>query len=301
MRYASVALGLAILASALPPPSQASAAPSGKAKFLSRAAIVGWIDNYRHKPEPSRVPEAVRALSEFGSLRDPETAGFFAGFVAGVLGANPKEAERLVARMLLLPPPDQWLVVRAIAYSGLPSWKSLLARVADKLPARRGMIDVYLTGALPTLDAIELDKSPTFLEQVGQHFGVKPKLPPLSYGRNPELLDTLWGQYFAVGQYRPVWRIIAMLPWSKDRDSAERLSAGSSTKYTLANNAARYPDVLALIKEMAMYQKKDVRPILAEVIHAAETIETSAIRKEQMAAAARLKTGGPGYQRDMKL
>ena len=196
MRYASVALGLAILASALPPPSQASAAPSGKAKFLSRAAIVGWIDNYRHKPEPSRVPEAIRALSEFGSLRDPETAGFFAGFVAGVLGANPKEAERLVARMLLLPPPDQWLVVRAIAYSGLPSWKSLLARVADKLPARRGMIDVYLTGALPTLDAIELDKSPTFLEQVGQHFGVKPKLPPLSYGRNPELLDNALGPVF---------------------------------------------------------------------------------------------------------
>ncbi|MSP46448.1 MAG: hypothetical protein EXQ83_11490 [Xanthobacteraceae bacterium] len=301
MRYASVALGLAILASVLPPPSQASAAPSGKAEFLSRAAIVGWIDNYRHKPEPSRVPEAVRALSEFGSLRDPETAGFFAGFVADVLGANPKEAERLVARMLPLPPPDQWLVVRAIAYSGLPSWKSLLARVADKLPARRGMIDAYLTGALPTLDAIELDKSPTFLEQVGQHFGVKPKLPPLSYGRNPELLDTLWGQYFAAGQYRPVWRIIAMLPWSKDRDSAERLSAGSSAKYTLANNAARYPDVLALIKDMAMYQEKDVRPILAEVIHAAETIETSAIRKEQMAAAERLKTGGPGYQRDMKL
>jgi hypothetical protein len=298
MRYASVASGIAVLAALMAPGNVATA---GKSEFLSRAAVVGWIDNYRSKPEPWRLPEAVRALSEFGTLRDPESAGFFVGFAAGVLGANPKEAERLVLKMLPLPPADQWLVVRAIAYSGLPAWKSLLARTADKLPARRGMIDAYLTGALPTLDAIELDKSPTFLEQVGQHFGMKPKLPPVSYGRNPELLDTLWGQYFATGQYRPVWRIITMLPWSKDRDSSERLAVGSSAKYTLANNAARYPDVLALIKDMAMYQEKDVRPILAEVIHAAETIETSNIRKEQLAAAERLRTKGPGYSRDMKL
>ena len=163
------------------------------------------------------------------------------------------------------------------------------------------MIDAYLTGALPTLDAIELDKSPTFLEQIGQQFGVKPKTQPVSYGRNPELLDTLWGQYFAAGQYRPLWRVITMLPWSKERDSVERLAVGSSAKYTLANNAARYPDVLALIKDMARYQDKDVRPILAEVIRAAETTDTSGIRKEQLAAVERLKTKGPGTQRDMKL
>ena len=116
-----------------------------------------------------------KALSESGALREPETAGFYVGFVAGVLGANPKDAERLVGKMLPLPPADQWLVVRAIAYSGLPAWKSLLARTAAKVPARRGMVDAYLTGALPTLDAIELDKSPTFLEKSASSFGVKPK------------------------------------------------------------------------------------------------------------------------------
>ena len=162
------------------------------------------------------------------------------------------------------------------------------------------MIDAYLAGALPTLDAIELDNSPTFLEKVGEHFGVKPKLPPLSYGRNPELLDTLWGQYFAAGQYRPIWRIITLLPWSKDRDSGERLAVGSSAKYTLANNAARYPDVLALIKDMAAYQEADVRPILKDVIRAAETTETAGIRKEQVALIDKLKSKGAGYQRDLK-
>jgi hypothetical protein len=296
MRRASVASWFAVFAGLLAP----SAAMAGQNEFLSRAAVFEWIDGYRHKPEPSRLPEATRVMSTTGALREPETAGFYVGFVAGVLGANPKSAERLVDKMLPLPPADQWLVVRAIAYSGLPAWKSLLARTASKLPARRGMIDAYLTGALPTLDAIELDKSPTFLGQVGQHFGVKTKTPLVSFGRNPELLDTLWGQYFAAGQYRPIWRIITLLPWSKDRDSAERLSVGSSAKYTLANNAARYPDVLALIKDMAVYQEADVRPILKEVIHAAETTEIAGIRKEQLALVDKLKTRGTGTQRDLK-
>jgi hypothetical protein len=296
MRYASVASAIAMLIAVLTP----NAAPAAPAEFLSRAAVIEWIDDYRNKPEPSRMPDAVRVLSTSGALRQPETAGYYVGFVAGVLGANPKEAERLVAKMLPLPPADQWIVVRAIAYSGLPAWKSLLARVAPKLPARRGMIDAYLTGELPTLDAIELDKSPTFLEKVGEHFGVKHKVPAVSYGRNPELVDTLWGQYFAAGQYRPIWRIITLLPWSKDRDSAERLAVGSAAKYTLANNAARYPDVLALIKEMAGYQEADAGSVLKEVIQAAETTETAAIRKEQLALMEKLKVKGAGYQRDLK-
>jgi len=296
MRIASVASASAILCALLAP----QPAAANKIELVSRASVMEWIDGYRHKPEPARLPEAVRLLSSTGALREPETAGFFVGFAAGVIGANPKQAEHLIGRMLPLPAADQWFAVRAVAYSGLPAWKSLLARIASKLPARRGMINAYLTGALPTLEQIELDKSPTFLEQVGQHFGVKPKLQPVSYRRNPELLDTLWGQYFAAGEYRPVWRIITLLPWSKDRDDAGRLTVGSSAKYTLANNAARYPDVLALIKDMAIYQEADVRPILADVIRAAETTETSAIRKEQLALVDKLKTKGAGYQRDLK-
>jgi hypothetical protein len=296
MRHASVASWFAAFAMLL----TANAASAGHSEFLSRAAVIEWIDNYRNQPEPSRMPDAMHALSQSGALREPENAGFYVGFAAGVLGANPKDAERLVDKMLPLPPADQWLLVRAIAYSGLPAWKALLARATAKLPARRGMIDAYLTDALPPLGAIELDKNPTFTERVSEQLGAKPKVPPVSYGRNPELLDTLWGQYFASGQYRPIWRIMTLLPWSKERDSAERLTVGSSAKYTLANNAARYPDVLALIKKMEGYQEADVQPILKEVIHAAETTETSAIRKEQLALVDKVRKG-TGLQHDTKI
>jgi hypothetical protein len=299
MRHAAVAFAIAVLA--LMAAIEAAAAGARNIGFVTRASVMEWIDDYRHKPEPQRLPAAVRTLSESGALRDPEAAGFYVGFAAGVLRANPREAERLIEAMLPLPPADQWFAVRALAYSGLPAWKSILARVTPKLPARRGMIDAYLTGSLPVLDTMELDKSPTFLEKLGEQFGVKQERPAVSFAQNPELLDTLWGRYFASGETRALWRIVSMLPWSKDRDSAERLAIGSSAKYTLANNAARYPDVLAAIRGMAPGQDKEIKPILAEVIRAAETVQTAGIRKQQLAALEKLKTRGAGTQRDMKL
>jgi hypothetical protein len=138
----------------------------GQPKRISLARCRDRMDRQLPQQAGAFAGAGRRACADTsGGLREPETAGFYVGFVAGVLGANPTEAEHLVVNMLPLPPADQWLVVRAIAYSGLPAWKSLLARVAAKVPARRGMIDAYLTGALPTLDTIELDKGPTFLEK----------------------------------------------------------------------------------------------------------------------------------------
>jgi hypothetical protein len=300
IRLASAICLIAVCIGATLAAAQARSSPVEKIEFVSKAAITEWIDGYRNKPEPWRLSAAVRFLSESGALREPESAGFYVGFAAGVLGTNPRDAERLIDKMLPLPPADQWFVVRVIAYSGLPAWKSVLARTADKVPARRGMTDEYLVGRLPIIDAMTLDKSPTFVESIGEHFGAKPKQPEVSFARNPELLDALWGEYFASAQYRPLWRILTMLPWAKDRDSVERLTIGSAAKYTLANNAARYPDLLALIREMAPYQDAEVKPILAEVIRAAETAQTADIRKQQLAAIEKLKTKGSGYQRDMK-
>ena len=41
--------------------------------------------------------------------------------------------------------------------------------------------------------------------------------------------------------------------------------------------------------------------VYADVIHAAETTDTAAIRKAQLAMVDKLKSKGPGYQRDMKV
>src|SRR3954462_959372 len=86
MRRASVALTL-MIAAALP--AKASVTASGKHAFITRGEVVEWMDHYRERPDPSRLPEAVKALSEAGAFREPEGAGYYVGFVAGVLGTNP--------------------------------------------------------------------------------------------------------------------------------------------------------------------------------------------------------------------
>ena len=287
---------LAAVIALAPAPAQAA-----KIEFNSRADVVDWIDSYRMKPEPGRVPAAVRVLSKAGALRDQEAAGFYVGFVAGVLNANPSRADELIGKMLPLPDADQWLAVRAIAYSGLPGWRDLLRKYSGHLPARQALIERYLDGKLLTLDEIELDKSPTWLEKIHIQMGGKPPTKEISYGGNPELLDTLWGRYFASSDRKAIWRIFTILPWSKDSDSLERLTVGSAAKYTLTNNASRYPDVLALLKERAPRQPEEIRGVLLDVIKAAETGQTARIRKEQLAEIEEFKRTGSGTKKKLKL
>ena len=269
------------------------------------------MKEYRAKPDPRSVPLLMRALSQRGAFKDPEASGVYVGFFAGVLGANPRTAKALMAQTLPLPFEDQWVVVKALAYSGLPQWRELMRDLATKLPNRKTLIEYYLTGKMPTLIDAQLEpEKPDPMAKMKRIFRSEtyfgPKKPPekkreLTFATNPELIDTHWGLYFATGMEGPISRIVTLLPWSKERDSAERLVIGSSAKYTLTNNAARYPDVLATLLEMAPQQDKEVRPALTEVIRAAETVQTASIRKEQLAALEKLKTKGAGYQRDMKL
>jgi hypothetical protein len=289
---AALVVGLALLV-----PAVAAPPPRG-GDFTSVTAVQKFMYEYRTKKNLAGVPAAVRALSRLGTLKDPEGSGIYLGFIAGVIGANPGKAEDVIARTLPLTPQDQWVIVRAIAYSGHPDWKNLMSKFAGRMPARAVMIHEYVSGKLPSIDDMALEEpDPTFLQKINLFNKPVPGKPTLD--KSPELLDVLWGYYFATGSYKPVLRIIAMLPWSKDRDSVEKLTLGSTAKYTLANYAAREPDLLDMLKRAATDQPKNVEPILREVIHAAETVSVAALHREQTAAVEELKRKGPGYKRDV--
>jgi hypothetical protein len=121
----------------------------------------------------------------------------------------------------------------------------------------------------------------------------------MTFDLNPELLDTLWGYYFATGSYLPIARVIALLPWSKEVDSGEKLTIGSMAKFTLASNAARNPDLLAMLKRAAKYQRKEVVRTLNDVIEAAETVDMARLRRDALASLEDLKRKGPGFKRDI--
>src|SRR5438552_2509346 len=206
----------------------ASADPTPLGEPASVESVQRWMSNYRAKPDPATVPAVVRALSRLGAFKDPEASETHVGFIAGVIGANPGKAEELIAKMLPLPDEDQWIIVRAIAYSGLPEWKALLAKFAERMPARKVMIDKILANKLPTLWQMAPDQRPSAWATVKDYLTIdrltgKEKRKDVVLDPTAELLDTFWGYYFATGSARPISRIVAMLPWSKEDDSVEKL------------------------------------------------------------------------------
>ncbi len=300
MRRLIIVLITLMTASVLAAP--AWAAPLRPGEFSSREGVLGWINGYRAKRDFAHVSEAVRALSALGVFRDPENAGAFVGFLAGILASHPARAEELVEKMLPRPAEDQWAVVQAIAYSGLPDWKTLLGRFGARLPTRQLMIQKYLAGQLPTLDQAGFEQAPGPFAKLRRYldFGDKPAEKKAVLAPSPVLLDLLWGYYFATGSYNPgISRIVALLSWSRDKDDIDRLTLGGMAKYTLAANAARDPKLLGMLKSVARHYPKELKASLDEVIEAAETVDLARLRKEATAAIDELKRKGPGYRRDI--
>ncbi len=275
-----------------------------KPDLSSSAGILHWMNGYRSQPDPLRAAEAIHALSELGELHNQESAGVYLGFAAGVLASNPSKADELVGRMLPMPAEDQWLVVRAVAYSAIPGWKDLLARVAPRVPARGPMLQKYLAGTLPTLAQYSADEtSQGWLDRTAKLLKIsfKPEAHPVVLRASPEILDTLWGYYFATGDSTPLQHIISLLPWAKDRDLVDRLTLGSMAKYTLAQNASRDPVLLATLKTLRNTEARETRSVLDEVIEAADDVDVSRLRREALAALDELKRKGSATKRDVTL
>jgi len=257
---------------------QAQAAPEPQDAFSSPERLMDWISSYRKHPKPSRVPAAVHAMREFGLFGDEEKAWFCTGFIAGVLGSNPKDGPGLVARMFPMPDKEQAVIIRAIAYSGRPDWREMLEKSSAKMPLRRPLIDDFLAGKRPTL--VEL---------------------PLDHGGSPGIY-ALWGYYVATGQHEPVVRIMQALRWSKNKDgggfsfrkvfsgwgsdpsAVEKITTGGTAKWTLASYAERDRELLKLYRVEYERQPQDIALPLKDVIEAAEIFESEKIRKDQFGA-----------------
>jgi hypothetical protein len=249
------------------PPRTIRAEPARQTVFASPEAIARWINGYRGKPEPDRLPAAVKAMSDYGVFKDNETSGLYIGFMAGVLAGEGAKADAMLARLFPLPPEDHVAVIKAIAYSELPNWKASLKGIAERMPARASVVDRYLTDKLPTLAALPLDA------------GVAP-------------LDVLWGVYFATGSYEPILRIVSIVHWSKEASNVDRLTIGSMARWTLAQNASRDMELLSLLKRTLAAEPKATAGLLREIVDAAEIGEVGKIRKDAVAAIETMKVKG---------
>jgi hypothetical protein len=302
MRAAAIVTILFILVS----PADATVSPEIDPR-ASLSVVQQWIYNYRAKPDYAHIPGAVRVLFHAQTFKEPESAGIYLGFIAGAIGSNPAKAEQLVNSFFPVPPEDEWVIVRAIAYSGLPDWRNLLRRIAPRMPGRQVMINDYLSGALPTLSKIPLeDVKPGMLDKLRGAFTHNPfakedqKLnTKVTFANSQDLLDTLWGYYFATGSYAPILRIMSLLPWSKSRDTIDKLTVGSMARYTLASYAVRDQGLREFLRGELPHQPADIKAPLGEVIEAADTVQLAAVRKDALAAVEELKTKGSDSRRNL--
>jgi hypothetical protein len=302
MRYAAFVAALLFLM----PSADAAVSPEIDPR-TSLSVVQQWIYNYRAKPDYAHVPAAVRVLFHAQTFKEPENSGIYLGFIAGAIGSNPAKAEQLVNSFFPVPPEDEWVIVRAIAYSGLPDWKNLLRSVGPRMPARKVMIDSYLAGTLPTLTDIPLEeKKPGMLDKLRGTFthnpfskDDKPVHTVLTFASNQDLLDTLWGYYFATGSHIPIQRIVQMLPWAKSRDTVDKLTVGSMARYTLASYAVRDAGLREFLRSDLARHPPTVKAPLGEVIEAADTVQLAALRKDALAAVDELKTKGSDSRRNL--
>ena len=252
--------------------------PEPQGAFSSPDRLMDWMSNYRNHKSPSRVPVAVHAMKDYGLFADEEKAWFCTGFIAGVLGSNPKDGPNLIPGMFPMPDKEQAVIIRAIAYSGRPDWRELLEKTSQRTPLRRPLIDDFLAGKRPTL--MEL---------------------PLDTGGSPGIY-ALWGYYVATGQYEPVVRIMQALRWSKrkgdsgfsfrkvftgwgsDPSAIDKITTGGTAKWTLASYAERDRALLALYRAEYARQPQDIALPLKDVIDAAEIFESEKVRKDQFGA-----------------
>ena len=265
---------LPVLASPEPEPIEPQ---RSEGSFSTPERLVDGVYNYHAHPTPWRVPAAVRAMRELGLFTDEEKGSFCTGFIAGVLGANPKDGPALVGKMLPMPDKDQAVLIRAIAYSGRPDWRELLTKYKDRMALRQPLIDSYLSGKAKTLMEVDLSDGPS-------------------------VVYTLWGYYVATGQYEPVVRIMQALRWSKNKNdgnfslkkifsnwrndpsAVDKISTGATAKWTLASYAERNRDLLSLYRAEYERQPKEIAQPLRDVIMSAELFESEKIRKDQFGA-----------------
>lgn len=269
----------------LTPPPTGGAAPqqaapqqaASQSEFSSAERLLDWVSNYRDRPQYWKVPTAVHAMRDYGLFEDQEQRWFCAGFIAGVLGTNPKDGPGLIPKMFPMPPKEQEVIIRAIAYSGRPDWQDLLTKNADKMPLRKPLIDDFLNGRRPTLQKLELE--------VG----------------GAQAVYAHWGYYVASGQHEPVVRIMQALKWSKgaeekgffgkltsgwgsDGSDVDRVTTGGTAKWTLASYAERDRNLISLYRSEIPNQPEEVAKPLKDVVEAAELFEAEKIRKEQYGA-----------------
>jgi hypothetical protein len=219
-------------------------------EFKSQEDFSHWLTFYYENPEPNRIPDAVKYMSQSGVLNNNNATSPIFGFLSGVFLGNPELINQWLKELHNLKEKHMSVVVLGLWYSGLQDTKSQVSALLDEYPKLKPEFSFINQG------------SPMTVEQI-----------PLEQG--PWVLDALWGKFMATGESTPVERIITTLPWIDIKGDTNRLLIGGSARWSLTSNAVQHKRVLEICKEVVKTQSGEVAEKLGEVIeYATKELQT---------------------------
>jgi len=209
--------------------------------FQSKEDFSKWLAFYYLKPEPNRVPDAIRYMSEAGFLDNEKAAPPIFGFLAGTLQSNPDKMALWISQLGSLNERHLGVVVLGVWYAALPESQKTVYALIEKHPVLKPDFEFLYGG------------TPMSVKQI-----------PLEQG--PWVLDALWGKFMATGDSTPVERIISTLPWIDVKGDINRLLVGGAARWSLTSNAVQHKRVLDICEKAEKRQGAEVAAKLGEVI-----------------------------------
>jgi hypothetical protein len=200
--------------------------------------------HYYENPEPKRIPEAVKYMSQSGVLDIENAFSPTFGFLSGVFRRNPERVTPWLRDIGTLSDKHFSVVVFGLWYADLPDSKARVVAVLAKHPKLKSEFAFINQGAPMTIEQIPLEQGPW-------------------------VLDALWGKFMATGESAPVERIISTLPWIDVKGDLNRLMVGGAARWSLTSNAIEHTRVLEICENSLKTQEESVAERLVKVIDAA--------------------------------
>ena len=218
--------------------------------FQSQEDFSQWLTFYYQKPEPDRVPDAIRYMSKSGVLDNDKAISPIFGFLSGTFRNNPEKMASWVSQVDSLKEQHLGVVVLGVWYAALPESQKTAYALLEKHPKLKPNFEFLYKGAPMTVEQIPLEQGPW-------------------------VLDALWGKFMATGDGAPVERIISTLPWIDVKGDINRLLVGGAARWSLTSNAVQHKRVLEICEGAEKTQSTEVAVKLVEVIkNARKELET---------------------------
>ncbi|MDO8730705.1 MAG: hypothetical protein Q7J69_05960 [Candidatus Omnitrophota bacterium] len=201
-----------------------------------------WFSYYYLKPDPQRVPEAIRYFAGSLSEKYPNSRMPVAAFLAALFKAD----DALTGK-----------VFSDISADGSENSKVLMVNalwLADTVKSRELLGKAKTQWNTPLLSGIIDRKNKSRADNLME--------API---QSPLILDMLWATFFATGSPEPIERIISVLHLMKEGHEMELL-VGGAADWSLASNAQQHQRVYELCKAKLESSEGVTKELLQEIV-----------------------------------